>query len=70
RFWFEGVYVDWELPPRGHRAEFIEEFGPGLSQPIWREVLDIRASSPVAVTVLHTREGRAHASLPAAGTGH
>ena len=58
-----------ELPPRGHFAEFVEELFPEMKDEgeETEGTIRIYATHPVAVTLLHTREGRAHASLPAVG---
>ncbi len=62
-----GSDVERELPPRGHLAEFVEELFPAMEDADLDGVVQIWASQPIAVTVLHTRDGYAHASLPATG---
>ena len=56
-----------DLPARGHLAEFLAELFPEKEDTDFNEALQIWASQPIAVTVLHTRNGRAYASLPAVG---
>jgi hypothetical protein len=60
-----GRVHDLELPPRGHWARLLEELLPDRSD--LDAVIEITASHPIGVTLLHTREGRANASLPATG---
>lgn len=62
-----GSEVVRELPARGHLAEFVEELFPVMEDVDLDGVVQIWASHPIAVTVLHTRDGYAHASLPATG---
>lgn len=63
-----GRVHDLELPPRAHWARLLEELLPDrfLDSDL-DAVIEITASHPIGVTLLHTREGRANASLPATG---
>jgi hypothetical protein len=62
-----GSDVERALPARGHLAEFVEELFPAMEDVDLDGLVQIWASHPIAVTVLHTRDGYAHASLPATG---